>query len=135
MVPPRSTRKGRQDWLTYDNSIRARRAEAIQKRFRYARAETCSFVQVAARSEKKLVGVVDLGALQAIGIIDVERLPLGVEIESGHAGFTVAVAGILDSAEWQMRFGADRGRVHVDDSGFEIALRAEGVVHVAGVDG
>src|SRR3984957_20916089 len=47
----------------------------------------------------------------------------------------MAVAGVLDSAEWQMRFGADGGRVHVDDSGFEIALRAEGIVHVAGVDG
>jgi hypothetical protein len=39
--------------VTYDNFIRTLRAEAIQKRFRYARAETCSFVQVAARSEKK----------------------------------------------------------------------------------
>jgi len=33
MVPPRSIRKGRQDWLTYDNFIRTRRAEAIGLRY------------------------------------------------------------------------------------------------------
>ncbi len=47
----------------------------------------------------------------------------------------MAVAGVLDAAERQMRFCADRGRVHVDDSGFEIPLRAERIVDVARENG
>src|SRR5580658_6456301 len=63
-----------------------------------------------------LFGVVDLGALQAVTVVNVDGLPLGVEIQCCFARLTMAVAGVLDSAEGQMRFGADRGRVDVHNS-------------------
>lgn len=44
---------------------------------------------------RRTLFVVDLGALQLVGIIDVERFPLRVEIKSGKARFAVAVAGVL----------------------------------------
>src|SRR2546429_6292964 len=48
--------------------------------------------------------VVDLGALELVGIIDVDGLPFGEEINGGDGGFAVAIAGLLSAAKGQMRF-------------------------------
>ncbi len=80
-----------------------------------------------------LLRVVDLGALQLVGVVDVDRFPGGEEVD-GAVAFAVAVAGVLDAAEGQMDFGADGGRVDVGDAGLEVADGGEGAVHVLGVE-
>ena len=49
-------------------------------------------------------------------------------------GLAVAVAGLLPATERQVRLGAGRAGVHVDDAGLEVAHRPEGHVHVARED-
>src|SRR5437870_4415112 len=82
----------------------------------------------------ELLLVVDLGALQAPREVDVDRLPLGERVERGVTGLAVAVAGLLPAAEWQVRLGARRAGVDVDDARLEVAHRPEGRVRVAGED-
>src|SRR5712692_2176944 len=83
---------------------------------------------------KDLFGVVDLGALELVGVVDVEGLPFGVEIDGGDGCLAVAVAGFLGAAERQMGFGADGWRVDVDDAGEQVADGVKGAIHVARVD-
>src|SRR5215472_13927400 len=78
--------------------------------------------------------VVDLGALQLVGIIDVDGLPFGEEINGGDSGFAVAIAGLLCAAKRQMGFCANRRRVDVDDPGVQVANGLEGAVHVSCVN-
>jgi len=80
------------------------------------------------------IRVVDLGALELVGVVDVEGFPFGVEIDGGDCGFAVAVAGFLSAAEGQVSFGADGWRVDVDDAGEQVANGVKGAVHVARVD-
>src|SRR5215471_21356147 len=80
------------------------------------------------------LSVVDLRALELVGIVDVNRLPLGKEIDGGDGGFAMPVAGLLGPAKRQMRFGTDRRCVNVDDSGVKIAGSLEGSVYVARVN-
>src|SRR6266567_1941955 len=75
--------------------------------------------------------VVDLGALELVGIIDVDGLPFGEEI-NGHR--EAAIAGLLSAAKGQMRFRPNRGGVDVDDSGVQIACGLESAVHVSRVN-
>src|ERR671931_2023240 len=77
---------------------------------------------------------VDLGLLELPGVVDVDRLPLGEDVQRGLARLAVAVPGVLRAAEGQVHLGADRARVDVRDPGHEVAHRAEGLVHVAGED-
>src|SRR5260370_3950139 len=79
--------------------------------------------------------VIDLCALELVGIVDVNRLPFREEIDGGNGGFAVAVASLLRASEGQVGLGADRRRVHVDNSGVEIAGGLEGAIHVSRVDG
>src|SRR6266700_4616465 len=74
--------------------------------------------------------VVDLGALEPVGIVDIHGLPLGEKIDRGDGGFAVAVAGLLRTAEGQVGLRANGRRVHVDNSGVEIASGLEGAGHV-----
>src|SRR5258708_24950479 len=46
----------------------------------------------------------------------------------------MAVAGLLGATEREMRLGADRWSVDVDDAGIDIAHRGESLVHIFGVD-
>src|SRR2546425_536763 len=78
--------------------------------------------------------VVDLGALELVGIIDVHGLPLSEKIDRGDGCFAVSVAGLLRAAEGQMRLCANGWRVYVNNSGVEIASGLEGLVHVSCVD-
>ena len=80
-----------------------------------------------------LFRVVDLGALEFVGVVDVDRFPGGEEVD-GAVAFAVAVAGVLDAAEGQVDFCADGGRVDVGDAGFEVADGGEGAVEVLGVE-
>src|SRR6267142_556617 len=81
-----------------------------------------------------LFRVVDLSALELVGIVDVEGLPFGVEVDGGDSGFAVAVAGFLGAAERQVGFGADGWGVHIDDAGEQVADGVKGAIHVARVD-
>ena len=83
---------------------------------------------------RKTPRVVDLRALELARVVDVDRLPLGEDVERRLAGLAVAVAGRLDAAERQVHLGAGRAGVDVGDPGLEVAHRAEGAVDVAGVD-
>ena len=80
------------------------------------------------------VARVDLGLLELPRVVDVDRLPLGEDVERGLARLAVAVAGLLRAAEREMHLGADRARVDVGDARVEVAHRAERRVHVAGED-
>src|SRR5260370_31680955 len=51
-----------------------------------------------------------------------------------NGGFGVAVAGLLRAPEGQVGLGADRRRVHVDNSGVEITGSLKGTIHVSRVD-
>src|ERR1044071_2581427 len=64
--------------------------------------------------------VVDLGPLEVAGVVDVDRLPLGVRLERRMTGFAVAVAGALDAAEREVCFRPDRPGVHVADPSLEV---------------
>src|SRR5437667_7811192 len=78
--------------------------------------------------------IIDLGALELVGIIDVHRLPLGEEIDGSNGRFAVAVAGLLRAAEGQVCFRADRRGVYVNNPGIQIAGGLEGAIHVSRVD-
>src|SRR5260370_40147210 len=78
--------------------------------------------------------VIDLCALELVGIVDVNRLPFREEIDGSNGGFAVAVAGLLRAPEGQVGLGADRRRVHVDNSGVEITGSLKGTIHVSRVD-
>src|SRR5438046_10372109 len=77
--------------------------------------------------------VVDLGALELVGIIDVDGLPFGEEINGGDGGFAVAIASLIGAAKGPMRFRPNRGGVDVDDSGVQIACGLERAVNVSRV--
>ena len=79
--------------------------------------------------------VVDLSALEFVGIVDVDGFPFGEEIDGGDGGFTMAIAGLLGAAKGEMSFCADGGCIDVDDAGVKIAKSGEGSVDVAGVHG
>src|SRR6266850_7897739 len=55
---------------------------------------------------------VDLGLLKAAAVVDVHRLPLGEGVDHGRAPLAVAVSGLLDAAERELHFRADRRAVH-----------------------
>src|SRR4029077_10881353 len=77
---------------------------------------------------------IDLGLLQFIGVVDVHRLPFGVEVNGADAAFAVTVAGGLGPTERKMDFGADGGCVDVGDAGVEVAHCGESFVDVLRVE-
>src|SRR4029077_18894342 len=81
-----------------------------------------------------LVGAVDLRLLQAVGVVDVDRLPLGVKIDSAEAAFAMAVAGGFYTAKGQGDFRANRRRVDGGYAGVKVADGGEGTVDVARVE-
>jgi hypothetical protein len=87
-----------------------------------------------AESGPSLVGAVDLGFLQAVGIVDVDRLPLGVKVDGAETAFAMTVAGGFYAAEGLLDFGANRGGVELVYSGVEVADGGEGAVDVASVE-
>src|SRR5437016_3239074 len=94
-----------------------------------------SYSRVRAFNYLGLLVVVDLGALELVGIIDVHRLPLSEKIDRSDGCFAVTVTGLLGAAERQVSLRPNRRRVHVDNSCVQIAGGLEGAVHVARVDG
>src|SRR5207302_9230920 len=77
---------------------------------------------------------VNLGALQAIGVVDVERLPLGIEVQRRIARLAMAVAGLFCASKGQMDLRPNGRRVYVDNSGMQVAHSLEGSVYVLSVD-
>jgi len=61
---------------------------------------------------------IDLRALQAVRIIDVQRFPFRVKVDGGGSRLAMAVARALRAAKGKLDFSADRGRIDVDNSGF-----------------
>src|SRR2546422_8030737 len=84
---------------------------------------------VGARHAAPLLGV-DLSPLQLSREVYVDDLRLRVEVVHLPAALAVPVAGLLHSAERQVRFSADGGRVDVGDPGVQLVHRAERGVHV-----
>src|ERR1019366_6131574 len=80
-----------------------------------------------------LLRPVDLRLLQLVGVIHVDGLPLGVEINRADAPLAMAVAGGLGAAEGQMDFCADGRGIDIGDAGLEVADGGEGFVDVLGV--
>src|SRR6476469_24641 len=81
-----------------------------------------------------LRGVVDLGLLKLPRVVDVQRLPLGEDVERSLPCFTMAVARVLRAAERQMHLGTRRAGVDVGDARLEVAHGAECLVDVARED-
>src|SRR5258708_3661224 len=77
---------------------------------------------------------INLCALQAVLVVDIERLPFRVEVDGGRSSFAVAVAGVLGSSKRKLNFSADCGRIHVDNAGFEIPHGPIRLVYISGVD-
>src|SRR5271155_1424519 len=77
---------------------------------------------------------IDLGPLQTVGIIHVDRFPRSVKIKRSSAPFAMPVAGLLDPAERQMHFSPNRRRVDVGDAGLQVAHRLQRQVYVAGIE-
>src|SRR5438067_94861 len=86
------------------------------------------------KSKMLLLGAVDLGFLQAVGVIDVYRFPLAVKVDRADAAFAVSIARGLNAAEGQVNFCADGGSVDVGDAGVQVAYGLKRPVHVASVD-
>src|SRR2546426_9062063 len=85
---------------------------------------------VGARHAVPLLGVdlsfgVDLSPLQLSREVYVDDLRLRVEVVHLPAALAVPVAGLLHSAERQVRFGADGGRVDVGDPGVQLVRSEE----------
>src|ERR1700758_1593472 len=81
-----------------------------------------------------LVFAVDLRFLQFIGVVDIDRLPLGVEVNRADAALAVSVASGFGTAEGQMDLRANRRGIDVGDAGIQIANRGEGLVYIFRVD-
>src|SRR5258708_30710097 len=81
-----------------------------------------------------LLRPVDLRLLQRVGVIHVDGLPLGVEVNCADAALAMAVARCLGSAEGQVNFSADGWSIDVGDAGFKIPNRGQGLVHVLRIE-
>src|SRR5262249_30590612 len=92
-------------------------------------------INMGCASFRRLFRIVNLSALQAVRVINVNGLPLRVKIDCAQAAFAMAVARGLGSAEREMYFRADGRRVHIGDSGIDVAHSAERLLNVTGVKG
>src|SRR5947209_20139387 len=81
------------------------------------------------------IDFVNLRALQFAAVVNVDRLPLGEDVEDLSARLAVAVARGLRAAEGEVDFRADGRGVDVEDSRVHLVHRVEGAVHVLRVDG
>src|SRR5579862_1783194 len=99
-----------------------------------AGARRCMELPLTRRSVDQDASGVDLRALQAPGVVDVDRLPLREDVERGLARLAVAVARVLRAAEREMHFRTGRAGVDVRDARLKVAHRAERLVHVARKD-
>src|SRR5690554_2052380 len=77
-----------------------------------------------------LLVVVDLGALELAREVDVDRLPLGVEIDRGGAGLAVPVAGALGTTEGEVNLCPCRAGVDVENAGVDVLHCLEGLVDI-----
>src|SRR5690242_1580558 len=66
-----------------------------------------------------LLRPVDLCSLQPVRVIDINRLPLSVEIDCSNSALAVAITCGLDSTKGQMHLGANGRRVDVSDAGVQ----------------
>src|SRR6478672_4411530 len=104
---------GGQDYLRYWCHLRTEKGKQPQRTRRYHRGFESTF-RCGPRvlcGEPRLVFPVDLRFLQLVGVIDVDRLPLRVEVDCADAALAVSVASGLGTAEGQMDLRTDRGRI------------------------
>src|SRR5215207_1064326 len=78
--------------------------------------------------------VVDLGPLERARKVHVPYLGLGVELVDLPPALAVAVPGLLDPTEREVRLSADGRGVHVGDPVVELIQRPKRHVYVARVD-
>src|SRR5438034_11845698 len=78
---------------------------------------------------------VDLSALQAAGVVHVDRLPIREFVQGRWPGLAgVRRPGLLDPAEGELDLGADRRRVHVGDARLQFLHGPERPPEVRRVD-
>src|SRR5207249_9498765 len=80
-----------------------------------------------------LIWPVDLGFLQAVRVVDVDRFPFSAEINGANAAFTVAVACGFHAAEREVYFSANGGSIDVSNAGLQVTHGGERLVHDPGV--
>ena len=78
---------------------------------------------------------VNLGPLQFIGVVYINRLPLCIKIHRAQPAFAMAVSRGLSAAKGLVTFRPDGGGIHIRDTGIEVAHGAKRLVDVASVDG
>src|SRR5215471_138500 len=78
---------------------------------------------------------INLGPLQPVRVVNVNRFPLGVEINCANSAFAMPVSRGLDAAEGEMHLCSDGRRIYIRDAGIDVAHGTKRPVHVARVDG
>src|SRR2546425_4147235 len=68
---------------------------------------------------------INLRALQPVAVINVNSLPLRIEVQRRRRRFAVPVACLLGAAEGQVGLCSDRGSVHVKDARLHLSHRSE----------
>src|ERR1035437_6112069 len=66
--------------------------------------------------------VVDLGALELARVVDVDRLPLGEDVQRGLPGFAVPVAGVLRAAEREVDLDRKSTRLNSSHANISYAV-------------
>src|ERR1700687_256800 len=110
---------------------RDRRGMHIASYARDDKAETnLGALRVSERLACLLLRLIDLRLLERVGVIHIDRLPLGVKVNRADAALAMAVAGGLRAAEREVNFGADGRSIDVSDAGLQIADCRKRLVHI-----
>jgi hypothetical protein len=78
---------------------------------------------------------VDLRALQAPAVIDIDRFPFAKGVERSLPSFARAVTGASGATERKLHLAADRAGVDIHDTGRQLPHRGECAIDVPRVNG
>src|SRR5437660_11109708 len=81
-----------------------------------------------------LLRIIDLRPLQPVGIIHINGLPLGVELNGSQPALAMSIACGFGASERQRHLGADGGRVDIGYAGIDVAHGPESIIHIARVN-
>src|SRR3954462_13333955 len=76
---------------------------------------------------------IDLGPLQAVGIVHVDRLPLRIEVDRSDSSLAMSITSGFGTAKRKMHFRANRRSVDVGDAGVQVAHSLECLVYITRV--
>src|SRR5690242_9791535 len=124
-------------WMVSPSSLpRCRSASG----FRRPHPQPLSLWERGARSHRPCVGKpetrlrVDLRPLEAAAVVDIDRLPLGEELQRAKASLAMAIARAARAAEGQLNLRANGPRVDIDDACRQVAHGRLRRVDVVGED-